>query len=141
MNREYEYSWKYFNWTIKCLIEDEKYEELAFFRLGIDLLIRQSELINLTFEQFDFPYVKDIRIMKPINGALPKTTYQPKTITINTYDAVNKISKDGKARLFDKPAQYYVDSIRKSNGDMYFNGHMMRSLGLLMTVGSATNEG
>ncbi len=127
MDRNYEYNRNYYQWTIKCLEEDEKYEELAFFMLGVDLMIRQSELMALTFDQFEFPFVKDIKMMKQ---TLISKKYNPKTINISTFETVNKLYANGKTKLFDKSPSYYIESIKKSNGDMYFNGHMMRGIGL-----------
>ena len=134
MDRSYEYNQNYYDWTIKCLEEDEKYEELAFFMLGVDLMIRQSELMNLTFDQFDFPFVNDIKIMKIPKDSLSDKKYDPKIISLSTANAVNKIFVVGKTRLFDKSPLYYIDSIRKSNGDMNFNGHLMKGIGLSITL-------
>ena len=44
-NRTYEFSKMYYDWVCKCLTEDEKFEELLFFKLGVDLMVRQKELI------------------------------------------------------------------------------------------------
>ena len=63
-NRTYEFSKMYYDWVCKCLTEDEKFEELAFFKLGVDLVVRQKELIDIKFSQIDFPYVKDIEVKK-----------------------------------------------------------------------------
>lgn len=134
MDRSYEYNQNYYDWTIKCLEEDEKYEELAFFMLGVDLMIRQSELMNLTFDQFDFPFVNDIKIMKMPKDSLSDKKYDPKIISLNTVNAVNKIFVVGKTRLFDKSPIYYIDSIRQSNGDKNFNGHLMKGIGLSITL-------
>ena len=46
LDRTYEFAKMYYDWVYKCLVEDEKYEELAFFKLGIDLMVRQKELIR-----------------------------------------------------------------------------------------------
>ncbi len=140
MDRSYEYNQNYYDWTIKCLEEDEKYEELAFFMLGVDLMIRQSELINLTFEQFKFPFVNDIKIMKIPKGSLPDKKYAPKIISLRTANAVNKIFVADKTKLFDKPLIYYIDSIRKSNGDKNFNGHLMRDIGLSIMLEKITKS-
>lgn len=134
MDRNYEYNWNYYQWTIKCLEEDEKYEELAFFMLGVDLMVRQSELIALTFDQFEFPYVKDIKIMKIPKDSLSDKKYDPKLISLSAANAVNKIFVVGKKKLFDKSPIYYIDSIRKSNGDKTFNGHLMKGIGLSITL-------
>ena len=63
-NRVYEFSKMYYDWVCKCLKEDEKFEELAFFKLGVDLMVRQKELTSIKFSQIEFPYVKDIQVMK-----------------------------------------------------------------------------
>lgn len=131
MDRSYEYNKNYYDWTVKCLKEDEKYEELAFFILGVDLMIRQSELMNLTFDQFEFPFVKDIKIMK---ASLSDQKYEARIINVETYEVVKALQDTGKEKLFDKPSGYYIDSIRKSNGAGCFNGHIMRGIGLSMRL-------
>ena len=115
MDRNYEYNWNYYHWTINCLKEDKKYEELAFFMLGVDLMLRQQEVIKLDFDQF-IPHTCD--------------KYKPVDINVSTLDAVKRLYAMGKVKLFDKSPIYYTNSIRESNGDMYFNGHMMRGIGL-----------
>lgn len=129
-DRNYEFAKLYYNWVCKCLNDDEKFEELAFFKLGVDLMIRQNELVNITFDQISFPYVNDIQIIKIKNKTSTPMYYLPKTICINTFNAIRKLNKTGKTKIFDKPAQYYVGSIIKSIGDDRFGGHMMRSLGI-----------
>ena len=41
-NRTYEFSKMYYDWVCKRLTEDEKFEELLFFKLGVDLMVRQK---------------------------------------------------------------------------------------------------
>lgn len=117
MDRSYTYNKNYYDWTVKCLKEDDKYEELAFFMLGVDLMIRQSELMNLTFDQFEFPFVKDIKIMK---ATLSDKKYEARIIGAETYEVVKALQDADKVKIFDKPSGYYIDSIQKSNGDRYF---------------------
>ena len=64
LDRTYEFAKMYYDWVCKCLVEDEKYEELAFFKLSVDLMVRQKELVNIKYSQIAFPYIKDIQIMK-----------------------------------------------------------------------------
>ena len=64
MDRSFEYAKMQYEWIIKCLVEDEKWEELAFFELGVDLGIRIGELKNIKWEQIDFPLVKDVKVSK-----------------------------------------------------------------------------
>lgn len=66
INREYEFACMYYDWVCECLEEDEKYEELAFFKLGVDLMVRQKELTSIKFSQIEFPYVKDIQVTKVV---------------------------------------------------------------------------
>ncbi len=131
MDRSYEYNKNYYDWTVKCLKEDDKYEELAFFMLGVDLMIRQSELMALTFDQLEFPFVKNIKIMK---ATLNDKKYEARIINVETYEVVRGLQDTGKTKIFDKPSSYYIDSIQKSNGDRYFNGHIMRGIGLSMRL-------
>ena len=39
LDRTYEFAKMYYDWVCKCLVKDEKYEELAFFKLGVDLMV------------------------------------------------------------------------------------------------------
>lgn len=64
MNRLFEYTKMQYEWITKCLTEDKKWEELAFFELGVDLGVRISELRNIKWEQIDFPLIKDIKVSK-----------------------------------------------------------------------------
>ena len=132
----------YYDWVCQCLTEDEKFEELAFFKLGVDLMVRQMELMSIKFSQIEFPYVKDIQIMKvkkvPVedkNGEyryrlVEPSYYEPRPITQSTYDLVNKLWVEGKDKIFNKSSLEYASSIADSIGDGRFNAHMMRSIGI-----------
>ena len=130
LDRTYEFAKMYYEWVCKCLVVDEKYEELAFFKLGIDLMIRQKELINIKYSQIYFPYVKDIQIMKIYPNMSTPMYYKPKEISRDTYDLLNKLWSKDKDKIFDKPVQTYVKSIKESIGDTNFDGCYMRNLGI-----------
>ena len=144
ISREYEFASMYYNWVCECLEEDEKYEELAFFKLGVDLMVRQKELTSIKFSQIEFPYVKNIQVMKIIKVPVEPTEdddreykyrfaepsfYEPRPISKTTYDLVNKLWVEGKEKIFEKTAMEYSQSIKESIGDSRFNAHMMRSIG------------
>lgn len=131
-NRTYEFSKMYYDWVCKCLTEDEKLEELLFFKLGVDLMVRQKELMSIKYSQVKFPYVKDIQVLK-INPDMPQPThYQPREISRDTYDLLNVVCDKDKDKIFDKPAQRYVESIIKSIGDGNFNAIYLRKLGMML---------
>ena len=135
----------YYDWVCECLEEDGKYEELAFFKLGVDLMVRQKELTSIKFSQIEFPYVKDIQVMKVVKIPAEPTEegdreykyrfaepsfYEPRLISRDTYDSVNRLWSKGKEKIFEKSALEYSQSIKESIGDSRFNGHMMRSIGI-----------
>lgn len=143
-SREYEFASMYYDWVCECLEEDKKYEELAFFKLGVDLMVRQKELTSIKFSQIEFPYVKDIQVMKIVKVPVEPTEdddreykyrfaepsfYKPRPISKDTYDLVNKLWVEGKEKIFEKSAMEYSQSIKESIGDSRFNAHMMRSIG------------
>ena len=131
-NRTYEFSKMYYDWVCKCLTEDEKFEELLFFKLGVDLMVRQKELMSIKYSQVEFPYVKNIQVLK-INPDMPQPTYyQPREISRGTYDLLNVVCDKDKDKIFDKPAQKYVESIVKSIGDGNFNALYLRKLGMII---------
>lgn len=144
ISREYKFASMYYDWVCECLEEDEKYEELAFFKLGVDLMVRQKELTSIKFSQIEFPYVKDIQVMKIVKVPVEPTEdndreykyrfaepsyYKPRPISKDTYDLVKKLWSEGKEKIFEKSALEYSQSIKESVGDSRFNGHMMRSIG------------
>lgn len=145
ISREYEFASMYYDWVCECLEEDEKYEELTFFKLGVDLMVRQKELTSIKFSQIDFPYVKDIRVTKVVKIPVEPTEdddreykyrfaepsfYESRLISRDTYDSVNRLWSEGKEKIFEKSAMEYSQSIKESIGDSRFNGHMMRGFGL-----------
>ena len=130
LDRTYEFAKMYYDWVCKCLVEDEKYEELAFFKLSVDLMVRQKELVNIKYSQISFPYVKDIQIMKIYPNMSTPMYYDPKEISRDTYDLLNKIWSKDRDKIFDKPVQTYVKSIKESIGDTNFDGCYMRNLGI-----------
>lgn len=44
MNRTLDFVKMYCSWVEKCLADDDKLEELAFFKLGLDLCVRQKRI-------------------------------------------------------------------------------------------------
>lgn len=134
-NRVYEFSKMYYNWVCECLSKDEKFEELAFLKLGIDLAVRQKELIEIRYSQIDFPYVNDIEVKKITDNMTVSSYYPPREISRDTYDLLNVIGDDGDlGRIFKKSSHEYIESIRESIGDGHFNGHYMRKLGSTLRV-------
>lgn len=129
-NRVYDFSKMYYNWVCDCLAKDKKYEELAFFKLGVELAVRQKELIEIKYSQIDFPYVNDIEVKKITENMTVPSYYPSREISRDTYDLINTIGDDGDlGRIFKKSSQEYIESIRESIGDGHFNGHYMRKLG------------
>jgi len=129
MDRQYEFVRMYYNWIRKCLIEDKKYEVLAFFTLGCDICVRQQDLINITWEQVNYPYIYNIQIKKYSSIDNPKY-YDSKEISENTYfTIINGCTKSNNSeRLFKHNLQWYIEEIRNSCGDKMFNGHLMRNM-------------
>ena len=125
-DREYEFAKMYFDWVCRCLEEDELYEELAYFRLGTELSIRQLELSNIKFSQVEYPYILNIKISK--KNQL-NTTYDPMKISKETYDAINKIDNGDRDKIFVNPPLHYINKIRMSIGDIEFNGVRIRKIG------------
>lgn len=134
-NRVYEFSKMYYNWVCECLTKDEKFEELAFFKLGVDLAVRQKELVDIKYSQIDFPYINDIEVKKITENMTVPSYYPPREISRDTYDLLNTIWNDGDlGRIFNKSSQEYIESIRESIGDGNFNGHYMRGLGTTLQI-------
>ena len=131
-NRTYEFSKMYYDWVCKCLTEDEKFEELLFFKLGVDLMVRQKELMSIKYSQIEFPYVKNIQVLKINPNMSQPTYYQPREISRDTYDLLNVVCDKDKDKIFDKPTQKYVRSIIKSIGDGNFNALYLRKLGMIL---------
>jgi hypothetical protein len=144
ISREYKFACMYYDWVCECLEEDKKYEELAFFKLGVDLMVRQKELTSIKFSQIEFPYVKDIQVIKVVKIPVEPTEdddreykyrladpsfYEHRIISRDTYDSVNKLWSEGKEKIFEKSAMEYSQSIKESIGDSRFDGHMIRGLG------------
>lgn len=130
MDRSYEYAKMQYEWITKCLIEDEKWEELAFFVLGVDLGIRISELKNIKWDQIEFPFVKNIEIIKAnnING---KEHYEPLEISLNTFETINRIyDKSVDRYVFQYNPYHYIGSISESIG-ITFNGYSMRNMSIV----------
>lgn len=130
MDRSFEYAKMQYEWITKCLIEDEKREELAFFMLGVDLGVRISELWNIKWEQIDFPLIKDIKVSKTQDKEEEKY-YEPLEISLNTFEAVNRIyDKRVDDHIFQYNPYHYVGSISESIGTT-FNGHSMRNMNIV----------
>ncbi|GLB26541.1 hypothetical protein LXJ15735_27820 [Lacrimispora xylanolytica] len=122
MDRVRDFVNMYCRWVEDRLTEDEKWEELAFFELGIDLGVRQGELLSIKWNQIDYPYIKNIRILKP-NSA--DDYYPPKEISYSTMKILNMLQNNNEF-VFTKDIVKMIESIRKSIGDNQFSGHMMR---------------
>ena len=134
IERAYEFANMYYDWVCDCLTKDEKYEELVFFKLGVDLAVRQSELIDINFNQIEFPYVTNIEVKK-LNMIRP-SYYEPKEISSDTYVLLmDTLYDENKDKIFNKSLSDYIISIMESIGDENFNGHMMRKLGTILHFG------
>lgn len=130
MDRSFEYAKMQYKWITKCLEEDEKWEELAFFELGVDLGIRIAELKNIKWEQIDFPYIRDIRISKK-KDTDKEECYKPLEISLNTFEAINRIyDKRVDDYIFQYNTYHYIGSISESIGTA-FNGHTMRNMSIV----------
>lgn len=130
MDRPFEYAKMQYEWITKCLIEDEKWEELAFFELGIDLGVRISELRNIKWEQIDFPLIKGIKVSKTKDKDEEKY-YEPLEISLNTFEAMNRIyDKRVDSYVFQYNPYHYIGSISESIGTT-FNGHSMRNMNIV----------
>ena len=128
ISRAYKFASMYYDWVCKCLEDDEKYEELAFFKLGVDLMVRQKELVNIKFSQIEEQTEDDDREYK-YRFAEP-SYYEPRPISKSTYDAINRLWTEDKEKIFEKSSVEYTRSIVESIGDDRFNAHMMRSIGI-----------
>ena len=62
--KRYEFAQEYYDKVCKSLEIREMWEELAWFKLGVELCIRQNELPSIRYSQIDFPMVKNIKILK-----------------------------------------------------------------------------
>lgn len=132
IKRSYEFAHMYYDWIIQCLEKDEKWTELAFFRLGVDLGVRQHELASITWEQIEYPYVNNIQMTKKIKTYQSDSTtpryYEPKEISRQTYDTLNMIYRKGcNGKIFVENPLRYIVSISESAG-VEFRGHYMRSI-------------
>lgn len=137
MNRKYKFAKSYYNWVIDSLTEDEKWEELAFFRLGVELMLRQRELLKIEWSQIEYPYVKNIE--KSTKTEYKKKNYITKEISIKTYEALNKIWCSGCAgNIFKKAPYKYARSISESIG-IEFHSLYLRKLGIMLLVDHVGN--
>lgn len=141
LNRRYRFAKIYYNWILDCLAEDEKWEELAFFRMGVDLMVRQHELARIEWNQIEYPYVHNIEISKRINPLddNEKKYYEPRQISWQTYDSLNKIWNDRcDGKIFTENLMHYIGSISVSAG-VDFRGTYLRSLGIALMSGLINN--
>lgn len=140
MDRSFEYEKMQYEWITKCLIEDEKWEELAFFELGVDLGIRIHELQSIRWEQIDFPLIKDIKVSKT-KYKDEERYYEPLEISLNTFEAINRIyDKRADDYIFQYNPYHYIGSISESIGTT-FNGHSMRNMGIVFKAHSMQEIG
>lgn len=122
----------YYENVCTCLIRDEKYEELVFFMLGVELAVRKDELIRITLKQCDLRNLKiyDIENIKDIQA-----TYPPISISREVSELIEKyLSGSDDERLFGKTTRFYRDSIRESIGDEKFTLHDMRHIGKWLRI-------
>lgn len=127
MKRCFEYAKMQYEWIVNCLTEDKKWEELAFFELGVDLGVRLSELGSIKWEQVKFPYVKNIKISKQKSPEIEEY-YNPLCISMNTFESCNRIYDNNiEDFIFQYNPHYYIGSISESIGTS-FNGHEMRKI-------------
>ena len=139
--RKYQFAKIYYNWVIDCLTEDKKWEELAFFRLGVDLMVRQHELARIEWSQIRYQYVYNIEISKRVSPleCNEKRYYEPKVISMQTYNALTKIRNEGcTGKIFPNDPMRYIGSISESIG-VDFRGTYLRSLGIILKVGLIEN--
>ena len=121
----------YYDRTCKCLLEDNKIEELIFFKMGVELKARQDELAAITFKQVDL----DNLIVTGIESFKEGRIYPSKNISKEIGDLIkNHLSGSEDEKLFRKPVTYYKVRIRESNGDENYSNHMMRHIGQSLYV-------
>ena len=119
----------YYDRTCKCLLEDNKIEELIFFKMGVELKARQNELIAITFKQVDL----DNLVVTDMESFKEGKIYLSKNISKEIGNLIkNHLTGSEDEKLFKRPATYYKVRIRESNGDNNFLNHMMRHIGKIM---------
>ena len=119
----------YYDKTCKCLLEDNKIEELIFFKMGVELKARQNELAAITFKQVDL----DNLVVTNIESFKEGKIYPFKNISKELGNLIkNHLIGSNDEKLFKRPATYYKARIRESNGDNNFSNHMMRHIGKIM---------
>lgn len=129
MKRCFEYAKMQYEWIVNCLTEDKKWEELAFFELGVDLGVRLSELRSIKWEQIEFPYVKSIKISKQKSPEIEEY-YHPLCISTSTFEACNRIYDNNiEDFIFQYNPYHYIGSISESIGSS-FSGHDMRKINI-----------
>lgn len=140
MNRQYQFAQMYYDWIIDCLTEDEKFEELAFFRLGVDLCVRLHELKDIKWEQIEYPYVNNIKGCKIKKDSVEHGYYEPREISMQTYNSLNVIeNKQVDGFVFQNNSYHYIGSISESIGTN-FNGHEMRNIGAILKTAIMLKE-
>lgn len=117
----------YFDKLISCLERDGLYEELAFVMLGVDLTLRENDLVALKWSQINFPFVSDVYISKL------SSVCSPLKISQNTMDALNNLQHSESELIFNKPSNQYVKNIQKSIGEPKFKGYFLRHIGLILS--------
>ena len=125
----------YYQYVCDCLTEDKLWEELALFKLGADVYVRQNELLSITYSQIDFPMVRKVPILKIYKGQKRQYYYNDIRISEDTYRSIIDIwyqdsSEDD--RIFKRPMEYYIKRIQSSTGDNQFSHHMMRHIGAML---------
>ena len=118
----------YYDRTCRCLLEDNKIEELIFFKMCVELAARQNELAAITFKQVDL----DNLVVTDIESFKEGKIYPPKNISKELGGLIkNHLSGFNDEKLFKKSTDVYKRSIRESNGDEKFLLHIMRHIGKL----------
>ena len=119
----------YYDRTCKCLLEDNKIEELIFFKMGVELKARQNELAAITFKQVDL----DNFVVTNMESFKEGKIYPSKNISKELGSLIkNHLSGADDEKIFKRPVAYYKARIRESNGDNNFSNHMMRHIGKIM---------
>lgn len=115
------------------LLAAEEYELLCFTKIGIKLCLRQSDILQLKWSQFDFKnkILKDVELIKFSN--------QAKRTIIESYELDNDListlkmwldKTNDETKVFPNLKRYECSKkIGELIGDYRFSGHDLRSIG------------
>lgn len=131
--KRYEFAQEYYDKVCKSLEIREMWEELAWFKLGVELCVRQNELLSIRYSQIDFPMVKNIKILKKRSPDDEAHYYDDKRISTGTHQTILKIRPyySPNDAIFNHPAQYYSNCIKSIVGGLPFNNCFMRTIGTI----------